>query len=256
VIKEGRYYLTEGCTNQYSFALNIFNYIILENINKLDNQECRERLVKTYLPSEDYENYVIPRICLELDFNNAHISNGIQFNIKNEKLAFHFISFLLLIAEDERYLNFVSNEKAKKLLQSIAGRYKVIRFEITGQNSLQDMVTYQIDNYLEQWGVDYSIYEDRRPFPYSNMMAAFEEAFPNKGLMIVIDDLLTNSHNHSPRHLSTNDFIFLQELGRMSCNSKFRMVIGVRDKIYHAPDFQFEVQMLDKLSHLYIWLFC
>ena len=222
---------------------------------QLDNESYRERLIKTFVFSESFEKDIIPRICYELNLDATYETKGLQVVGNYGTGKSHLMSLFSIIAEDESYLQYVTNQKAKNDLQKIAGRYKVIRFEISGRDSLWEMVTYQIDKYLEQWGIDYSIYDDKRPIPYNekleSMMAAFEEAFPEKGLMIVIDEMLSYLTGHALPNLLADDLQVLQALGQISDRSRFRMVFGVQELIYQVPEFQFAAQMLGHVNERY-----
>ena len=223
--------------------------------DKLDSEDYRERLVKTFVFSESFEKFIIPRICYELDLNATHETKGLQVVGNYGTGKSHLMSLFSIIAEDKHYLDFVTNQNAKERLQSIAGLYKVIRFEISGRDSLWDMVTYQIDKYLEEWGVDYSISDDNRPVPYydklEKMMGAFEETYPDKGFMIVIDEMLSYLQGHALPNLLADDLQVLQALGHISDRTKFRMVFGVQELIYQVPEFQFAAQMLSHLKDRY-----
>lgn len=223
--------------------------------DKLDSDNYRERLVKTFVCSQAYENFIIPRICRELDLESTQETHGIQVVGNYGTGKSHLMSLFSLIAEDAHYLNLLSSEKAKASLKTIAGKYKVVRFEISGTDSLWDMTTYQIDKYLEQWGVDYSIYEDKEPVPYYNklakMMAAFEEVYSDMGFMFVIDEMLSYLQGHAQPNLLGSDLQVLQALGHMSDRTKFRMVFGVQELIYQAPEFQFASDMLSKVADRY-----
>ena len=223
--------------------------------DKLDDDNYRDRLVKTFVCSNAFENFIIPRICRELDLDSTQETRGIQIVGNYGTGKSHLMSLFSIIAEDAHYLEFLSNQKAKECLQKIAGRYKVVRFEISGTDPLWDMITYQIDKYLEEWGVDYSIYEDTRPVPYydklQKMLAAFEEAYPDKGFMFVIDEMLSYLQGHAQPHLLGNDLQVLQALGHMSDRTKFRMVFGVQELIYQATEFQFAAEMLSHVADRY-----
>ena len=223
--------------------------------DKLGDSNYRDRLVKTFVYSQAFENFIIPRICRELDLDSTQETRGIQVVGNYGTGKSHLMSLFSIIAEDEHYLDFVTNKNVKECLKKIAGRYKVVRFEISGTDSLWDMITYQIDKYLEEWGVDYSIYEDNRPVPYydklEKMMAAFEESYPDKGFMFVIDEMLSYLQGHAQPHLLGGDLQVLQALGHMSDRTKFRMVFGVQELIYQAPEFQFAAEMLSKVADRY-----
>ena len=223
--------------------------------DKLSDGDYRERLIRTFVCSNAFENFIIPRICRELDLDSTQETHGIQVVGNYGTGKSHLMSLFSIIAEDSRYLDLLSNKKAKDSLQKIAGRYKVVRFEISGTDSLWDMITYQIDKYLEEWGVDYSIYDDSRPVPYydklEKMLAAFEDVYPDKGFMFVIDEMLSYLQGHAQPHLLGNDLQVLQALGHMSDRTKFRMVFGVQELIYQAPEFQFAADTLSKVADRY-----
>ena len=223
--------------------------------DKLNDGDYRDRLVKTFVCSNAFENFIIPRICRELDLDSTQETRGIQVVGNYGTGKSHLMSLFSIIAEDAHYLDFLNNQKAKECLQKIAGRYKVVRFEISGTNSLWDMITYQIDKYLEEWCIDYSIYEDNRPVPYydklEKMLAAFEDAYPDKGFMFVIDEMLSYLQGHAQPHLLGSDLQVLQALGHMSDRTKFRMVFGVQELIYQAPEFQFAADMLSHVADRY-----
>ena len=223
--------------------------------DKLNDDTYRDRLVKTFVCSNAFENFIIPRICRELDLDSTQETRGLQIVGNYGTGKSHLMSLFSIIAEDAHYLDYLSNQKAKDCLQKIAGRYKVVRFEISGTDSLWDMITYQIDKYLEEWGVDYSIYDDNRPVPYydklEKMLAAFEEAYPDKGFMFVIDEMLSYLQGHAQPHLLGSDLQVLQALGHISDRTKFRMVFGVQELIYQATEFQFAADMLSKVADRY-----
>ena len=108
--------------------------------DKLDSEDYRERLVKTFVFSESFENYTIPRICYELDLDATHETKSLQIVGDYGTGKSHLMSLFSISAEDENYLQYVTNTKAKNDLQKIAGKYNVIRFEIAGKDSLWDMV--------------------------------------------------------------------------------------------------------------------
>ena len=220
--------------------------------DKLGSENYRERLIKSFVFSESFEEFIIPRICYELDLEATHETKSLQIVGDYGTGKSHLMSLFSIIAEDAHYLEFVKSQKAKNCLKTIAGKYKVIRFEIAGRQSLWDMLTYRIDRTLEEWGIEYSIFEDNRPTTYyeklESMLAVFEEAFPNKGLMIVIDEMLSYLQGHAQPDLLADDLQVLQALGHISNLTKFRMVFGVQKQIYQVPEFDSQREMLNKVS--------
>ena len=158
--------------------------------SKLDNEDYRSKIVGNFVCSRTYEEYIIPQICATLDLSSTKETKGIQIVGNYGTGKSHLMSLFTIIAEDASNLSLLKSERAKERLKTIAGKYKVFRFELGNNQELWDIVTYKIDGALEQWGVDYRISDDdRRGASYSEkleqMMAAFEEVYPDKGFIIL-----------------------------------------------------------------------
>jgi hypothetical protein len=166
------------------------------------------------------------------------------------------MSLFSIIAEDAKYLPLLQSEKAKDWLKTIAGKYMVYRFELGNTQDLWDVVCYQMDKALKAWEVDYSISEDKTPDTYSEklekMMAAFEAKYPDKGFMLVIDEMLSYLKGRSEPSKLNRDLAVLQALGQMSDRTHFRMVFGVQELIYRSPEFQFAKDMLGRVNERYV----
>lgn len=222
---------------------------------KLDNENYRENVVKNFVCSQTFEDYTIPTICKHLDFSQPVETKGIQIVGNYGTGKSHLMSLFSIIAEDEKYLDMLNNKKAKDALKKIAGKYLVHRFEIGSNNDLWTIVAWEIDKALDEWGVDYSLSDDTTPDSYATkiakMMAKFEERYPNKGFLLVIDEMLSFLKGHAtPAQLNT-DLQVLQALGHQSDRTHFRMVFGVQELIYQSTEFQFEKDMLSHVSDRY-----
>ena len=165
------------------------------------------------------------------------------------------MSLFSLIAENAEYLPLVKNEKAAKVLGVIAGKYKIVRFELGSADELWNLVCHQIDLKFKDWDIDYSIAADNKQDMYKDklnrMMAKFEEVFPDRGLMIVIDEMLSYLKGRSGSANLNRDLAVIQALGELCDHSKFRMVFGVQELIYSSPEFQFAAKMLNQVSQRY-----
>jgi hypothetical protein len=224
-----------------------------------------EKFVRTFVFSDRYRNSYIPLICEDLNFSETqHLVNGryedkeffgLQIVGSYGTGKSHLMTLFSLIAENEKYLQYVSDDKAKQDLSKIAGKYKVLRFEINTTAELWDVVCYQIDKFLRSIGVDYSISEDRSPenndTKLMKMMAAFEEKYPDKGFLLVIDEMLAYLKGRSGSDKLNRDLQVLQALAQISNQSKFRIAFGVQEMIYSAPEFQFAKEMLLHVNDRY-----
>lgn len=222
---------------------------------RLGEQDYRKALIKNFVFSKDYENVIIPELCRNLDYTSSEDTYGLQIVGNYGTGKSHLMSLFSIIAEDADYLPLVQNEKARQVLSNIAGKYKIIRFELGSNDEFWNLVGYQIDQQFEEWGIPYSILNDNKPDMYSNkldrMMAYFDQKFPDKGLMIVIDEMLSYLKGRSGSDQLNRDLAVLQALGQVSDHSKFSIVFGAQELIYSAPEFRFAAEMLNRVADRY-----
>lgn len=223
---------------------------------QLENEDYRAKLVKTFVCSQTFEDYIIPQICSQLDLNTTTETKGIQIVGNYGTGKSHLMSLFSIIAENGGYLPLLQSEKAREWLRTIAGKYMVYRFELGNSQELWEVITYKIDIALQAWGVDYSISDDTSPRTYSEklelMMNAFEEKYPDKGFMLVVDEMLAYLKGRSEPSKLNRDLQVLQALGQMSDRTHFRMVFGVQELIYRSPEFQFAKDMLGRVNERYV----
>lgn len=224
--------------------------------DKLESDDYRAKLVKNFVCSTAFEERIIPQICSKLDLGANTETKGIQIVGNYGTGKSHLMSLFSIIAEDADYLQMIHSAKAKDWLKTIAGKYFVYRFELGNTQELWDIITYRIDEALEQWGVDYCISDDDSPASYTDklqkMMAAFEDKYPDKGFMLVIDEMLSYLKGRCEPAKLNRDLAVLQALGQMSDRTHFRMVFGVQELIYRSPEFQFAKDMLSRVNERYV----
>lgn len=213
----------------------------------------QESLVKTFVFSKAYKENLIPLMIRNLDYTNQGESFGLQVVGNYGTGKSHLMSLISLIAEDKNLLELVKDEKPKKELSPIAGKFKVLRFELGHTESLWEVITYKIENYLASIDVEFS-FEGHRAKSYSEkislMVAAFEDKYPDKGFLVVIDEMLAYLKGRTSIELN-QDLQVLQALGQSCDKSKFKFVFGVQELIYQSPEFQFAAEMLNKVNDRY-----
>ena len=178
--------------------------------------DYQKTLVKTFVFSETFKDHLIPLIVRNLDFIVTGESFGLQVVGNYGTGKSHLMSLVSLIAENGELLELVKEEKPKKALESIAGQFKVLRFELGGTDSLWDFVTFKIERYFSDLGVNFS-FEGHGAITYADklklMMAEFEEKFPNKGFLVVIDEMLAYLKGRSTPDKLNQDLQVLQGQG-------------------------------------------
>lgn len=219
-----------------------------------EDENYQKSLIQTFVFSKAFKETLIPLMIRNIDFNNSEESFGLQIVGNYGTGKSHLMSLVSLIAENEELVELVNQPKVKEDLRAIAGKFKVLRFELGNIESLWEIVTFRIENYLGELGIDFS-FEGHGALPYYDkimlMMAEFEEKFPDKGFLIVIDEMLAYLKGRSDANLLNQDLAVLQALGQACDNSKFKFMFGVQEMIYHSPEFQFAAQMLQKVNDRY-----
>ncbi len=222
--------------------------------SRTSDTSYQESLVKTFVFSETFKNILIPLMVRNLDFNSSGEKFGLHVVGNYGTGKSHLMSLVSLVAENAELLDLVAEEKPKKELQKLAGKFKVLRFELGNTESLWEVVTFQIENYLQEIGVEFS-FDGHGPKSYFNklqlMMAEFEDKFPDKGFMVVIDEMLAYLKGRSASDKLNQDLQVLQALGQACDSSKFKFIFGVQEMIYHSPEFQFAAEMLQKVNDRY-----
>ena len=240
---------------KYSELLHFEPITEVVKFDRLGDVSYQESLIRTFVFSKDYENNIIPFICSNLDYTTNAETFGLQIVGNYGTGKSHLMSLFTLIAENSNFLPLVNNEKARENLKKIAGKYKVLRFELGNTQELWEIICYQIDKFLKSIGVDYSITTAYPLEPFavqlSRMMAHFEAKFPDKGFLLVIDEMLSYLKGRSGSDKLNRDLQVLQALGQASDHSKFRIVFGVQEVIYESPEFQFVGKMLNKVEDRY-----
>jgi hypothetical protein len=223
--------------------------------SKTNEEDYQKNLVKTFVFSKSIKNNLIPAIVQNLDFTNTQETFGIQVVGNYGTGKSHLMSLVSLISEDESLLDYVKDQDVKKHLSKISGGFKVLRFELGNTESLWEVITYQLEQFLDQNGVDFS-FDSKSPDSFQKkiqlMMAEFEAQYPNKGLMIVIDEMLSYLKSRAEATKLNLDLQVLQALAQASSKTRFKIMFGVQELIYQSPEFQFAANMLSKVSDRYI----
>lgn len=164
----------------------------------------------------------------------------------------HMMSVISAVAEHGELLDSVNNPEVKAAAQPIAGQFKVIRMEIGATKmELRDIVTQNIEKQLREWEIDFKfpavdqISENKTSF--EDLMAAFDQAFPGKGLLIVVDELLDYLRSRNQQAL-TLDLGFLREVGEVCKDLRFRFIAGVQEAIFDSDRFAFVAESLSRVK--------
>ena len=210
-----------------------------------------KKLVSTYVISDDMAARIAKQMIPQLSFDESvdHMGVLVVGNYGTGKS--HLMSVISLVAEDAAYQSMIRHPKVAEAAAAIAGKFKVHRIEISSQMSLRDIVTQQLELFLEKNGVSYSfppadkVVNNKAAF--EEMMAAFAEVHPNHGVLLVVDEFLEFLRSRRDHDLVL-DLSFLREIGEVTKHLRFRFVAGVQEAIFDSTRFQHVADSLRRVK--------
>ena len=216
-----------------------------------DRPDEARKLVSTYVISNDMAERIAALMIPQLSFDEAVDHKGILVVGNYGTGKSHLMSMLSLVAEDEAYLPMIQHSKVAEAAKAIAGRFKVHRIEISSQMSLRDIITQQLEEFLEKYGVTYEfppadkVINNKAAF--EEMMSAFTEVHPDQGVLLVVDEFLDYLRSRRDHEL-VRDLSFLREIGEVTKHLRFRFVAGVQEAVFDSSRFQHVADSLRRVK--------
>jgi hypothetical protein len=210
-----------------------------------------KKLVSTYVISDDMAERIAKQMIPQLSFDEAVDHKGVLVVGNYGTGKSHLMSVLSLVAEDAAYVPMIRHPKVAEAAGAIAGKFKVHRIEISSQMSLRDIITQQLEVFLDKHGVSYSfppadkVINNKAAF--EEMMAAFAEVHPNHGVLLVVDEFLEYLRSRKDHDLVL-DLSFLREIGEVTKHLRFRFVAGVQEAIFDSSRFQHVADSLRRVK--------
>lgn len=210
-----------------------------------------KKLVSTYVISNDMAERIAKQMIPQLSFDEAVDHKGVLVVGNYGTGKSHLMSVLSLVAEDAAYVQLIRHPKVAEAAGAIAGKFKVHRIEISSQMSLRDIITQQLEVFLDKHGVSYSfppadkVINNKSAF--EEMMAAFAEVHPNHGVLLVVDEFLEYLRSRKDHDLVL-DLSFLREIGEVTKHLRFRFVAGVQEAIFDSSRFQHVADSLRRVK--------
>lgn len=210
-----------------------------------------KKLVSTYVISDDMAERISKLIIPQLSFDEAVDHKGVLVVGNYGTGKSHLMSVLSLVAEDAAYVPMIRHPKVAEAAGAIAGKFKVHRIEVSSQMSLRDIITQQLEVFLEKHGVSFAfppadkVINNKSAF--EEMMAAFAEVHPNQGVLLVVDEFLEYLRSRKDHDLVL-DLSFLREIGEVTKHLRFRFVAGVQEAIFDSSRFQHVADSLRRVK--------
>lgn len=209
------------------------------------------KLVSTYVISDDMAERIANLMIPQLSFDEAVDHKGILVVGNYGTGKSHLMSVLSLVAEDAAYVPLIHHPKVAETAKAIAGKFKVHRIEISSQMSLRDIITQQLEFFLEKHGIGYTFpLADKvtnNKAAFEEMMTAFAQVHPNHGVLLVVDEFLDYLRSRRDHDLVL-DLSFLREIGEVTKHLRFRFVAGVQEAIFDSSRFQHVADSLRRVK--------
>ena len=219
-------------------------------LREADNYQSARRLVETYVISERMAdilvNVVIPQLQIDRPLDNKGVL--VVGNYGTGKS--HLMSVVSAVAENDDLAEKLREPKVREAAASFAGRFKVIRVEVTSKRSLRDSLLEEVEMALEAWGTPYQ-------FPAADQvthnkdiiieaLGEFQKQYPNQGVLLVVDELLDFLRSREERELIL-DLSFLRELGEVAALTPFRFMGGLQETLFDSPRFAHMAEQLRRV---------
>jgi hypothetical protein len=162
------------------------------------------------------------------------------------------MSVISAVAERSELREQLTNARVKDAANSFAGKFKVVRVEIGSvTRGLREILLDELQAALSSWGTTFV-------FPPADQVnnnktliiqavAAFQEKYPGKGILLVVDELLDYLRTREQRALIL-DLGFLRELGEVAASCPFRFMGGLQETLFENPRFSFVAEQLRRVK--------
>ncbi len=206
-----------------------------------DKLSAAHHLVNTYVISEKMAERLTQIVIPQMQFDQPVDNRGLLVVGNYGTGKSHFMSVVSSLAADASLLEGLNHAGVRDAISQIAGRFNVIRTEIGATTmSLRDILVAELEENLEKLGVEYvfpeagTITNHKRAF--EDMMEKFGQAYPEHGLLLVVDELFDYLRTRKDQELIL-DINFLREVGEVCKDLRFRFMAGVQEAIFDSPRF-------------------
>ncbi|MCK6631903.1 MAG: DUF6079 family protein [Fimbriimonadaceae bacterium] len=236
------------------FELNEITEVI--KIAKADTASGAQELVKRFVLTKSLSDSIDGIAIPQLNFESGVEGKGI-FVVGNYGTGkSHVMSFLSILAENADMLRYVQDDEWRAKLAAFAGKYVVIRQEIAVSDksvTLFSIVCNSLEELASKNGFEFKFRRegvDNIKKEFARFMAAFEGVHPNKGALLVIDEVLDylRFRDSSDR---VGDLSTLRSIGEFCDESRLRIMAGVQQSLFDNPEFAGFAEQLTRIRKRY-----
>lgn len=227
----------------------------IKEIRRADDPRQARDDVRTYVISDLMAERLVDVVFPALEFGRSAERKCLLIVATYGTGKTHLMSLIAAIAEQADLVAELTNPEVAKAAAKIAGQYKVIREELgTTTMSLRDAVFGWIEQHLAGMGVTYKFKAASEVAnskdSLAEMMAAFEEKYPEHGLLVVLDEMLEFLRLRRDTDL-IYDLSFLRELGEFARGSRFQLIAGIQETLFDNPRFESAADAIRRVRDRY-----
>ena len=208
-----------------------------------DEAAAARKLVATYVVSDQMAERLSGLAIPQLRFDQPADNRGLLVVGDYGTGKSHLMSMISAVAERKELADELDS-RIREAMRPIAGRFKVARTELGATTmDLRTFVCSTLEDALDDWGVKGGF---RFPPPdtiphhkgaFEDMMTAFHSHYPERGLLLVVDEFLDYLRSRDDREL-VQDLNFLREVGEVCKDLRFRFIAGVQEAIFDSARFE------------------
>ena len=221
-------------------------------LTSANNAEKEAEYVRSYVMSGDMAEKLKINMLSQLRLDEVVDNKGVLLVGNYGTGKSHLMSLVSAVARDEGYLELVQNREFASDAACIAGKFEVLRIEIgASQMSLRNIILTKVQQDFAERGLSFSFPDEREIISNKDilfsMMELFGSRYPDKGYLIVVDELLDYLSVRKEQEVKL-DLVFLRELGEAIRRSRLRAIFGLQEKLFGNPGFAFVSQTLNRVK--------
>ncbi|MBK9183263.1 MAG: ATP-binding protein [Ignavibacteria bacterium] len=227
----------------------IESVIQLEQANSAD---AVRQLVQTFVISDGMADQLCNVVLPNLQFETPADNKGVLIVGNYGTGKSHLMALISGLAEHPDMAKIVKHKDVAKSAKAISGKFKVVRLELPAtKKSLRNIICGRLEDFMSDEGLSFTFPADEQvdsnKDDLTNMMAQFNEKFPDHGLLLVVDELLDYLRSRNGQEIIL-DLGFLREMGEVCKLIRFRLIAGLQESLFDNPKFQFIAESLRRVK--------
>lgn len=221
-------------------------------LEQADSLDAVRQLVKTFVISKRMAEQLTDVMIPNLQFDQPADNKGVLVVGNYGTGKSHLLSLISGLAEHPDLTKLVRDKDVATAAKAISGKFKVVRLEIPAtKKSLRNIICGRLEDFMAGEGMTFTFPTDAQvdsnKDDLSNMMAQFNDKYPNHGLLLVVDELLDYLRSRKQHDLIL-DLGILREMGEVCKLIRFRLIAGLQESLFDNPKFQFVAESLRRVK--------